>query len=409
MNTEHFIARRILSGKAGGVRYSRPIIRIAIFGIVLGIAVVIVSLCIVTGFQKEIRDKVSGFGSHIQVSAYDNNESYEPSPISLHQEFVSEINSTPGIRHIQAYATKAGILKANMESEGVVLKGVDMQFDPSFFASCLEEGEIPVFGGKGTARQMVISRLVADRMKLSTGDTIPFFFVQDQKQRVKKLVVAGIYNTGMSGQFDDVLALSDLRLVQELNGWDSTMVGGFEIAVEHFEELDAITEWVNSAIPYDLRAYSIRQVHQTIFSWLDAQDINAVLLIALIVIVCCINMISAILILILERTGMIGILKALGATNTGIRKIFLYNAFYLTGVGFLLGNLLGVGFCALQQHYKFLSLDPESYFLSSVPIHLDWIMIALLNGGAMAFCMIMMLLPSYLVTRITPIRSIRFR
>jgi lipoprotein-releasing system permease protein len=213
----------------------------------------------------------------------------------------------------------------------------------------------------------------------------------------------------MSGQFDDVLLLADMRLVQNMNGWDSTLTGGFEVSVNDFNQLDALTEVVNGAIGFDLHAYSIRQIHHTIFSWLDAQDINAVLLVVLIVLVCCINMISALLILILERTGMIGILKAIGARNAFIRKIFLYNAFYLVGVGFLLGNIVGLGCCILQQKFGFLKLDPESYFLSQVPIYLDWTWIAALNLGAMGFCMLMLLLPSYLVTRITPVRAIRFR
>lgn len=409
MNTEHFIAGRILKGKGDSIRFSRPIIRIAIFGIILGMAVVLITLCIVTGFQQEIRDKVTGFGSHIQISAYDNNESYEPSPIALDQEFIPSVKKIPGVRHVQAYATKAGILKANRESEGVVLKGVGRDFDLTFFSGCLEEGEIPSFTGSAENKGVVISRIVARRMKLSTGDTLPVFFIQDQKQRVKNIVVKGIYNTGMSGQFDDVLVLADLGLVQHMNGWDPSLTGGFEVSLSEFENVDAITEEVNALVGFDLRAYSIRQIHQTIFSWLDAQDINAVLLVVLIVLVCCINMISALLILILERTGMIGILKAIGATNWKVQKIFLYNAFYLVGTGFLIGNAVGLGFCWLQQQYGFLTLDPESYFLSAVPVRFDWAMIALLNGGAILFCMLMMLLPSLLVSRITPIRAIRFR
>lgn len=399
----------MIGGRGGGLRYSRPIIRIAIFGITLGMAVVLTAVCVVTGFQKEIRDKVSGFGSHIQISAYDNNESYEPSPIALDQEFIPLVKNIPGITHVQAYATKAGILKANKESEGIVVKGVGPDFDPGFFRSCLEEGVIPSFEGKKENKAIVISRLTAGRMKLRLGDTVPVFFIQEQKQRVKSLVISGIYNTGMSGQFDDVLALADLGLVQDMNGWDSSMAGGFEVSVKDFAQLERLTELVNEQVGFDLRAYSIRQIYQTIFSWLDAQDINAILLIVLIILVCCINMISALLILILERTGMIGILKAVGATNISMQKIFLYNAFYLVGSGFLLGNLVGIGFCVLQQQFGFLSLDPESYFLSQVPIHLDWVFISILDAGALLFCMMMLLLPSLMVTRITPVRAIRFR
>ena len=409
MNTEHFIARRILSGKGLELRFSRPVIQVALLGIALGIAVMIITVSIVTGFQQEIRAKVIGFGSHIQISKYDNNESYEPTPISKDQDFLKTLPGEKGIGHIQHYATKAGIIKANREMEGVVLKGIGSNFNWDFFKGNLEEGEIFTVKEDVRTKDILISRILASKLKLSVHDTIPVFYIKNQKQGVKNFRIAGIYSTGMSGQFDDVVILVDLAWVQEMNGWDSTMVGGFEVSVTEFENLDALTEKVNAAIGYDLRAYNIRQIYQTIFSWLDAQDVNAVGLIVLILIICVINMASMLLILILERTNMIGILKAVGAGNWSIQKIFLINAGYLLGFGMLAGNAVAILLCFLQDRYKLITLDPESYFLSSIPVNIDITHILIVNAITIGISVFVLLLPSLLVLSISPMRAIRFR
>jgi lipoprotein-releasing system permease protein len=408
MNTEHFIARRILKGKKGEKQFTRPVIRISVLGISLGLGVMILTLAVVTGFQKEIRDKVAGFGSHIQVSRFDNNESYEPSPVVADPEMASEIRKIPGVVHIQEYAQKAAIIKANQEMEGIVLKGIGPDFDTTFFAENILEGRICKVGTGSESREIVISALLAKRLKLSLGDSIPLFFLQNQKQRARKFVVRGIYETGLGGQFDDLMVLGDIKMVRLMSDWTENEIAGYELFVNDFKKLDYITETVNSIIPYDLKAYSITQVYQTIFSWLNAQDVNALVIIILMLAVCIINMISVLLIIILERTRMIGIIKALGFSNFQVRKVFLINSGYLIARGLFWGNLIGIGFCLLQLYTGFLSLDPESYFLSKVPVNLSWEWIVGANVLTALACLASLLLPSYLITRITPVRAIRF-
>lgn len=408
MNTEHFIARRILSGKGSEIRFSRPIIRISILGIVLGLAVMILTVAIVTGFQGQIQEKVIGFGSHIQVSKFDNNESYEPTPIDKRQDFIQLVKAMPEVKHIQTYAIKAGIMKANNEMDGIVLKGIDENFDWSFFSQNLKEGNIfSVRTGKRT-RAILVSRVLAGRLQLHVGDSVPVYFIQDQKQRVKKFGVAGIYETGLGGQFDDVMVLGDLAYVQDMNGWDTSQVGGFEITLSDFRKLERVTEEVNGVIGFDLRAFSIKEIHRTVFSWLGAQDVNAKFIVILMLGVCCINMVSALLILILERTQMIGILKSLGSSDWSIRKIFVINAGYLVGLGMLGGNLLGLGIALGQNKFGWFKLDPASYFLSAVPMNIDITHILILNAATLIICILVLIVPTYLVTRISPVRAIRF-
>lgn len=413
VNTELFIAKRILSpkgapgkGESGG--FSRPIVRISVIGIALGLAVMILTIAIVTGFQKEIREKVIGFGSHIQVSKFDNNESYEYSPVDRDPAFLKTIRAQEGIAHVQVFATKAGILKANDEIHGVVVKGVGPDFDWNFFKKSLVEGRTFTVSDTGLTRDIVISRYIASRLKIKLNDSVPVYFIQDNTQRVRKFVVCGIYETGLGQQFDEVYVLADIGHIQKLNGWDKKQVAGFEILISDFKKIDELTEFVNGEIGFELHSRNIKELTPQVFSWLDAQDINAIIVVVLMVIVASINMISALLILILERTNMIGILKALGATNWSIRKVFLYNAAYLIAKGLLWGNIIALAFCFVQKQFGIFKLDPESYFISQVPVNVDAISILLLNVGTMLICVLMLIIPSYIVTRITPVKAIRF-
>jgi lipoprotein-releasing system permease protein len=413
MNFPLLIAKRILSGRGepgrdGTGRFSRPIVRISVIGIALGLAVMILTVAVVSGFQKEIREKVIGFGAHIQVANFDNNESYEYTPIKRDQRFVKTLEQEEGIRHVQVFAAKAGILKANDEIHGVVVKGVGSDFDWTFFSNALVEGTVFSVSDTGTTDNTIISRYIATHLKIKLGDKVPVYFIQDNKQRVRKFTVCGIYETGLGQQFDEVFMLADIGHLQKLNGWDKSQVAGFEVLINDFYDIDRLTSVVNGAIGFKLHARNIKMQNAQVFAWLNAQDINAEIVIILMLIVSSINMISALLILILERTNMIGILKALGSTDWSIRKIFLYNAAYLIGKGLLWGNVIALTVCFAQKQFGIFTLNPESYFVSQVPVNINALHVILLNLGTMVVCVLMLLLPSYIITRITPVKAIRF-
>ena len=408
MNTEIFIAKRILSGKNKASRFSRPIVRISVLGISLGLAVMILTLAIVTGFQNEIRDKVIGFGSHIQISSYDNNESYEFESIDKDQKFLSTLKNKEGIRHIQSFATKAGIMKWKTEIHGVVVKGIGPDFDWTFFQKNMIEGKPFLPKDSGITNSIVISKTIADKLKIKLGDSVPIYFIQQNTQRIIKPEVCGIYETGMGMQFDEVFVLADIARIQKLNKWEKNQIAGFEILINNYNKLDELTQFTSTETGYQLKAQSIKDKNPQVFSWLAAQDINAIIVITLMLMVASINMISALLILILERTNMIGILKALGSTNFSVRKIFLYNALYLITRGMLWGNLIAITLLLIQKQTGILTLDPTSYFLTHVPVNLNLMHILLLNLGTIIICTLMLIIPSYIVTRITPVKAIRF-
>ena len=407
MNTEYFIAKRITTGYTNSSRFSKPIVKIAMLSIALGLAVMIITVAVVTGFQQQIRDKVIGFGGHIQVASFDNNESYAFNPVDKRPPFYQKILTNTAIKHIQAVASKAGILKANGEIQGVVVKGVDTDFDWSFFKESLLAGTIltPDSSGKN---KLLISKLIANKLGIKLNDAVPIYFIQKQQQRVRKFTVCGIYDSGMGEQFDDLFVFTNLNIIQKLNDWTPNQVAGFEITVNNFNKVDEIADTVDNEVGYEFKVQTIKESFRQVFSWLAAQDINAVIVISLMILVASINMISALLILILERTNMIGILKALGAGNWTVRKVFLYSAVYLIGKGLFWGNLIAVSFCLLQQRFGFIKLDPESYFISQMPININGIHILLLNIGTLMACVAMLIIPSYIVTRITPVKAIRF-
>ena len=405
MNTEFFISKKIISNNKG---FSKPIVNIAILGITLGLAIMILTLAIVTGFQNEIRDKVIGFGSHIQITNYDNNESFEGTSIDCNQSFLVELKKNNSIRHIQSFATKAGIIKTKEDLQGVVVKGVGSDFDWNFFKKNIIEGKPFIISDTAKSDKILISKFHAEKLKLKLNDTIIIYFIQNQQQRARKFSVSGIYSTGLGDLFDQVYVIADITHIRKLNDWDKNSIGGFEVLLNDYKKLDETTEAVNELIGYTFLAKSIKDLNRQIFSWLDAQDINAIVVISLMALVAAINMISALLILILERTNMIGTVKALGMTNRSVRKIFLYNASYLIGRGLLLGNLVGISICLLQKKFKLISLDETTYYLSSIPINFNPLHILLLNAGTFVVCFVMLLLPSYIITYITPVRAMRF-
>ena len=425
MNIAYYIARRLIRSSAKSKKTdtdsnaadstpksrssfvgTRPIIAIATASISLGIAIMIIAIAIVTGFKTEIRSKVIGFGSHIQITNFDSNSSFEPSPIERDQHFYPSLDTVKGIRHIQVYATKAGIIKTGNEIEGVVLKGIGSDFDWAFFESKLEAGKsFKIIEGE-KSKYVLISRYTANKLNLKVEDELFMYFIQ-KSQRIRKFTVSGIYNTGLD-EFDKLYVLGDIQHIQKLNNWDADQIGGFEVLIDDFDDLNELGEYVYNEIGAELFSQTIRESNSQIFDWLDLQNINARIILILMIFVAGINMVSALLILILNRTKMIGILKAVGANNWIIRKVFIYVATSLIGKGLLWGNLVGIGLCWLQQEYGIVGLDQESYYVSVIPVILDMDSIIYLNLLTLLVCVLFLILPSWIVTRIQPVDAMRF-
>ncbi len=413
MNLELFIAKKIHFSQKEGKRTSLPAIKIAITGIALGLAVMILSLAIIIGFKKEIRNKVIGFGSNIQITNFDRNSSFETEPIAINDSLLAMIKQFPGVRHISPFSTKPGILKTETDFQGIVLKGVDQTYDWTFFRDNLKEGELPSFDGKRASTDILMSQHMANLLKLKVGDSFLTYFVQDNV-KARKFHITGIYDTGFV-DYDKLFVITDIRQITSLNDWEKDEVSGYEIMIDKFDNLDLVTEGLDEALDEETdksgNSYyvrSIKELNPEIFAWLDVLDINVVVIIILMLTVAGFTMISGLLIIILERTNMIGILKALGESNANIRKIFLYVSFFLISKGMLWGNIIGIALCLLQSRFNIVSLDPETYYLNSVPIDLNITAWLLLNIGTLIVSMFMMLAPSYLITKIAPAKSIRF-
>lgn len=413
MNLPYFIAERLIKGRKEGTSFSRPINVIAIIGISFGIAVMIIAVAILTGFKKQIREKVVGFGSNIQIVNFDSNLSFETAPIHEEQSFIPKIKKIPGISHIQVFATKAGIIKTDEEIQGVVLKGVGSDFDWSYFESNFVDGEVFTVSDSVRTEKVVISKKISDMLRLRIGDSFAMHFVQDPP-RMRKFTVSGIYETSLE-EFDKIYVFCDIGHIKRLNNWDDDQISGFEIFIDNFDRLDLITEAVQDAVGYQIlpdedkfKVINIREKYPQIFDWLNFQDLNVIIIITLMLVVAGFNMISGLLILILEKTNMIGILKALGSEDKTIRKVFLYQAAYLIGKGLLWGNLIGVGLAFIQLKTGIISLDPSSYYIKTVPINLNIVHITLLNAGTMVAIIIMLLVPSKLISRISPVKAIKY-
>lgn len=405
MNFELFISGRINGSNEN--RFSKPLIRVAIAGIALGLAVMIVAVAIVTGFQQQIRNKVIGFGAHIQIARFDSNNSFEFSPVERNQPFVNTLQKTNGISHIQAFGTKAGIIKTKDQIQGMVLKGVDKDFDWSFFKDKLVEGKVFRVGDTVANDSVIISRSLANLLILKTGENMRMYFIVDNKARGRKFVISGIYDTGLE-EFDLMYIYGDIRTIQKLNGWNPNQVSGFEVFIKDFKQLDQMAAVVNDATGFDLKTRTIRELYPQMFDWLELQDMNVIIILVLMVLVAAITMISTLLILILERTQMIGTLKALGASDRSVQRIFLYQAAFILTRGLIWGNITGVVLCLIQQQWGIIKLPTASYFVSVVPINLNILHLFFLNAGTLIICVMMLVLPSYIVSRVSPIKAIRF-
>lgn len=413
MKAERFIANRLTDPKQSKGSLSKPFVKIATISVALSLAVMIIAVAIVTGFKKQISEKTIGFGSHIQIINYDRNLSYETVPISSNLDFLEEIKAIKGIRHIQKFAIKPGIIKTDTDIQGIVLKGASTDFDWSFFKKNLTEGSILSLSDSVTNNGAIISSTTSQLLSLKVGDTFDMFFVQEPP-RVRRFTVEGIYNTQMA-EFDKLFVICDLRHIQRLNGWEPDQVTGLEILVDDFNRVHRIALDVDDIVAFNflsdgsrLRVQSILEKYPQIFDWLGLQDINVVVLLVLMLTVAGINMIAGLLIIILERTNMIGVLKALGAENRLIQKIFIIQSGHIIAQGLLWGNLIGISLALVQLHFGILKLDEANYYLSTVPINLDIIHILLLNLGTFITILTIMLIPSMAISRISPDKTIKF-
>lgn len=413
LNFELFVARKIRTGTIGGKKLSGPVIKVATLSIILGMIVMILSLAIGFGFQREIKAKIVGFGSNIQITSYDYNSSYESNPITIDSTLIEELTQCDGVTHIQTYATKPGVIQTNEAIQAIVLKGTNKDYDWTFLKSILSEGEIPQINDSIRSLDILISSEMARLLKLKVGDPVRMYFMQNNI-RQRKFKVSGIYNSHFP-EYDKVFAFIDIRVIQRLNKWNDNQVAGYEISIDNFNNLDDVAQEIHyissSKIEEDgtiLRTKTIRQTQPQIFGWLDLMDTNLWVILILILVVAGFNMVSGLLILILERVNMIGIFKALGAENWKLRKVFLYLAAYIVGRGLLWGNLIGVLICLIQKYTHFMKLDANSYYLETVPIYITAWHLVLLNVGVGLVTVLMLVGPSFLVTRILPVKAIRF-
>ena len=416
MNFEFFLAKRIhfSRDKGDSRRVTPPVIRIAMVGIAIGLAVMIASVAIVVGFKKEVRNKVIGFDSHIQLSNFDNNITYESNPIAVSDSLRDVLLHTKGVSRIEAFATKPGLIRTETDFHGIVLKGIDTDFDTTFLKSHLIEGEMIRIDPVTAGDQILISRSTANLLHLKCGESFILYFWDDENARPRRFRISGIYDTGYA-EYDKLFAFGDIKHIRRINGWDDDMVSRVAIYIDSYNDLDQLTEELFFELIdqkdrlgniYYIR--SIKELNPMIFSWLGVLDSNVVIILVLMILVSGFTMISGLLIIILERTNMIGILKALGQNNRSIRKVFIYVSFFLIIKGMCWGNFIGLSFCLLQSHFHWFKLDPETYYIDSVPIDLNWIAVALINLGSFAVSILMMIAPSYIITKIAPAKSIRF-
>jgi lipoprotein-releasing system permease protein len=410
VNFEYFIAKRIVSAKEYKNSISSPIIKIAILSIVIGFVTMLISIASGVGLQNKIYQKVSAFNGDIIISNFDTNFSDDSqNPISTIQGFYPTFNSIKGIQHIQATASKGGVIRTANKFEGVVVKGVGKDYDWNYFNEFLIDGSLPDYSQLLT-NKILISEHTSNRLNLKVGDKLnTFFFNSDNSKlpRSRSFEVSGIYNSGFN-EFDEKFVIADIRHIQRLNKWSENEIGSYEVFVEEFSQIDQIGNEVYNEVGSFLDSQTIKERYFSIFKWLELFDFNIILIIFIMIVVAGINMITALLVLILERTQMIGIIKALGSSNKSIRKIFIYNAMYLVGIGLFWGNLIGIGLLLIQKYFKLIKLDPAIYYVSEAPVYLAIDYILLLNIGTLIVCFSMLLIPSYIISKITPVRAIRF-
>lgn len=410
MNYEYFLAKRIIGSKSYKSSISAPIIKIGIAAITIGIVVMMIAIATGLGLQQKIRDKIISFNGHVRISQFDSNNSDESLiPISKDQDFYPNFNSVQGIIHIQGVATKFGVIRTETDFEGVILKGVGADYNWDYFKEYLIAGELPDFS-KERSEDILISEYLSKRLGFQVGDKFNTFFVKQDINRPPSIItykVKGIYNSGME-ELDKTFIIGDIKHIQRLNSWEADQVGNFEVFINDFSELREKGLEIYHAIPSNLDTTTVQQKYAAIFEWISIFDKNIYAIIGIMILVAGINMITALLVLILERTQMIGILKALGSNNWSIRKVFLYNATYLIILGLFWGNLIGLGLLFAQKYLGLFPLDPSVYYVSQAPVYLNLSHIIALNLGTFILCLLMLMVPSYIITKISPVKAIRF-
>lgn len=407
MNTELYIAKHLIQKHSHN--FSRPIIRISILSVVLGLAVMLLSVSIVTGFKKEIQEKVTGFAGDIQISKYDSNSTFESQPIEYTDSLKQALENIDGVRHVQSISTKSGIMQAKDDILGVVLKGVGTDFDTTFFSGYILHGHFPDISAGKVSNEILISKKIADQLQLAVNDTVRVYFLNNTESaaRGRRLFVSGIYETSLE-EFDESFVVADQVQVQRLNNWTSDQVSNIEVFVDDFDRMDEITELIYSRLDYNLTATNAKEMYPQIFDWLALQDINVVVILGLMLLISSVSMISTLLVLILERTTTIGILKALGAQNVSIRKIFLYQAAYIIVRGLFWGNLLGLGLALLQKYFGFIKLDQANYYMAEVPINLSVFPLLGVNALTLIIILLFLIIPSFVASKINPVTAIRY-
>lgn len=414
MNFPLFIARKIYNDKGDKHQVSRPAIRIATIGVAIGLAVMIISVSVVLGFKHTIRDKVIGFGCHITVADFLALQEERPYPICIDDSMMNVLKGVKGVKHVQRYAMKQGILKTDSDFMGVMFKGVAEEYDTTFIHQNMVEGTIPKFSSKASSNKILISRMTADKLKLKLGDKVFTYFIDNNDVRARKFSIAGIYQTNLT-RFDKIICFCDLYTSVKLNGWEEGQVSGTELTVNDYNLLketeDDVVRKVNRTTDKYGQTFSsstVEQMNPQIFTWLDLLDLNVWIILALMICVAGITMISGLLIIILERTNMIGVMKALGARNRTIRHTFLWFAVFIIGRGMLWGNIVGIGLIALQHYTGIVSLDPSTYYVSTVPVEFNFLIILAINIATLVVSVLALIAPSYLISFIHPAKSMRY-
>lgn len=404
MNLSYFIAKRISFKGTGG--FTGTIHRIAVASVAIGIIVSMIAFMILGGFQQEISKKVFSFTGHFQAQRFVAGNAFEESPISTKGDFYKDVPNNPLVKHVQVYAHKPGLLKGDEEVEGVLMKGVGTDFDTLGFKDSIVGGRFPLFSDTAASNEVIISRKIADKLSISVGDRITMYFVQEPP-RYRRLEIVGIYETFLEN-FDDKIILGDIQMIRNLNGWNDDQVGGFEIFVHEPRKLDAMEDALYDALDYDLKLIKVTEKYLEIFDWLKLLNNNVFIFLGLILFVAAFNMVSILFILIMERTQMIGILKALGARNKQIRRVFVWNGVRIIAKGLLIGNAIGIAFGFVQDRWKIIQLDPMSYYMAFVPIDWNWPVFLLLNLSVLIVTALVLFIPAMLISNIQPIKSIRF-
>ena len=414
MNFSLFIARRIYNHQGDRHRVSRPAVKIATLGVAIGLAVMLISVSVVLGFKHTIRDKVVGFGNHITVGNFQTVHGGENVPIIMGDSMLNVLRKTWGVKHVQRYAMTQGILKTDDNFLGVSFKGIAQEYDTTFIHQNLVEGSLPSFSDESSKQKIVISKMIADQLGLHAGDRVFAYFINDNDVRTRRYTIAGIYQTNLT-MFDKITVFTDLYSAVRLNAWEPEQVSGAELMLDDFRQTDEVEDIlvakVNRTTDSNGETYSsatIRNLFPQIFSWLDLLDLNVWIILALMICVAGFTTISGLLIIILERTNMIGLLKALGARNTTVRHTFLWFAVFIIGKGMLIGNIIGIGFILLQHWFGLVKLDPSTYYVSTVPVEVNIPIFILINVVTLLVSVFVLIAPSYIISRIHPAKSMRY-